>query len=304
MQRSTSPPQQYYWIEFRESYPSNAMLSNGLSINLDNGLTSLLLDMTPDDIATNSPLVIGRTNSDALAGIHVTPIAKPGTTPASIDVVINLGTFEGNQSPTLSLTTSSATAAVGAAVTLTAMASDPDGDPLAYGWEFDDGTFGANLVAQSKSFSADGVYSIRCTVSDMKGHLVTKSVTVTVGSPALATLSGSVTAGGQPLEGVRISGGGRATFTSSDGTWSLTNVPAGTQLLTAEKFDFTFTAGFGNPVNTAGSVRGLAPMTTVAKRRWSISGLPPAPRPSSFQPMAPMRRSRRRPPSRPRAPTR
>ncbi len=248
-----------YWLEYRPGFATTATQGGAVVYwGYPYNTTSQLLDMTPGDGSrANAPLRIGTTFSDALAGIHLTPVGKGGTTPESLDVVVNLGTFPSNHPPSVTLSASATSVASGVAVTFSATASDPDGDPLAYDWDFDDGTFGSNAPAASKSWTTEKVYQVRCTVSDMKGQTASASVAVTVGAPATFTLAGAVTSGGQPVGGVRVSDGTRATFTTSDGLYLLTGVPAGSYTVSAAKTDFTFTRSFGTPVAVAGSMTGL-----------------------------------------------
>ncbi len=247
-----------YWLEFRPAI-SNAQLQNGAAINLGYAYNtgSHLLDMTPDGNTTNSALVIGRTFSDSLAGIHLTPVAKAATTPPSLDIVVNLGTFSTNRAPTLAVTASQSTVAPNASVTFTASATDLDGDTLAYAWDFDDGSFGANAAVVMKTLPTARVYNVTCTVSDMKGKTATAAVLVTVGTPTLFSLSGTVTEASLPLEGVRITDGTRSTFTASDGKYTLTEVPAGSYTLAATKFDDTFVRAFAAPLTVGASATGL-----------------------------------------------
>ncbi len=273
--RGGDPLKRDYWLEFRQALPGNASAFNGAVINFGypysgaNG--SHLLDMTPDGNTSDSALVIGRTFSDPLAGIYLTPVGKGGTTPESLDVVVNLGTFAGNRAPTATIAASASTVANNTSVTFTVTASDPDGDTLAYAWDFDDGTFGPNTAVASKTLGGDRVFFVRCTVSDMKGHLATVGVPVTVGTPSGFSLSGKVTSGGVGLEGVRVSDGARVTTTLSTGDFVLTNVPAGSQTLSASKFDFAISASFTNPVTVSAAASGLD-FTAVANASYSING--------------------------------
>src|SRR5439155_18221908 len=141
-----------------------------------------LLDTAPTspDGKTDSALLIGRTFSDSSAGVHITPIGKGGTVPESLDVVVNLGTFPGNGAPTLTINASLTSVAVGSPVTFTASASDPNGDTLAYFWDFDDKTYGLNTAAPSKSWNIAGEYVVRCVASDMKGATASRWVVITV----------------------------------------------------------------------------------------------------------------------------
>jgi plastocyanin len=262
-----------YWVEHRAAINDNG-LRDGVSINwgFPSNTQSQLLDMTPGDgNRTNASLIIGRTFSDHFAGIHVTPVAKPATTPASVDVVVHLGTFPGNGAPTVSLAASTTTPSTGQLVTFTATASDPDGDTLAYAWDFDDGTWGPNAATATKTFSAARAHNVRLVVSDMKGRTASASVLITVGMPTTFVLSGSVTAGGQPLPDVRITDGTRITFSNTDGSWRLANVPAGNFTLNATRLDYTFTRGFAAPLAVSADQSGLD-FTAAPSPGFTLSG--------------------------------
>jgi MYXO-CTERM domain-containing protein len=251
-----------YWLEFRQAITNNPSLMSGASINFGfpfSGSTgSHLLDMTPGGNTSNSPLVIGRTFSDFASHIHFTPIGKGGTTPESLDIVVNFGPYPNNRPPTLSVMASQMMVPSNTAVTLTAMASDADGDPLAYSWDFDDGTFSVdNAASATKTFTGNRVYQVRCTVSDRKGGTATGAIFVTVGAPTTFTLSGTVTMAGAGVEGVRITDGTRTTFSLSNGSWALTNVPAGTYTINAAKFDLALTRSFAAPLAIAADTGNL-----------------------------------------------
>jgi len=268
-----------YWLEFRQKFNTNPWWTNGASINwspwgVNTGIASTtaqgsdlgtqLLDLTPGspDPLEDSPLVIGRTFSDNEAGVHITPIGKGGTTPESLDVVVNVGTFAGNHAPTLTLTADNLTIAANGSVNFTATASNTDGDALAYYWEFGDklasfngASFSTNNVAtQNKLYPATGYYPVQCTVSDMKGGVVKKTFLVTVGVPATFTISGTITNGGVPMNNVLVSNGlsgssQRSALTDSDGNYIISNLGAGNVTLSALKAGYSFTAsGFSNPV--------------------------------------------------------
>ena len=231
-------PYRVYWLNYRQSITgADAVWStNGLevrfggeSMKATSGQTTLL-DMTPGSRGASSgssrygtmhdaPLAIGRTYSDAEAGIHITPLRKAGTVPEALDVAVNLGAYPGNRAPTVSITP--ATRAVNAytTYTFTATASDPDGDTLSYYWEFDDilkpggiQSGGLNPDARlcttaSHSWSNIGEYDVRCTVSDMKGGVHTATATVTVSgiSAGRITLSGTVRdEHGEPIRGALV----------------------------------------------------------------------------------------------------
>ena len=260
-----------YWAEFRRKY-ANAWFLNGVMLNWDawnNGVTNSgsgthLLDTTPGTPTGNSSkddsaVVIGRTYSDTPSGIHLTPIARgDGSLPENwIDVVVNLGNFPGNHAPTNLLIADRTNVATGVAVNFLAVAGDPDGDALAYAWDFGDLTFGPNSAAASKAWGTAGDYVVRCTVSDMKGGVNTRTVLVTVGSPSTYRASGQITLNGVPLEGVRVNNNQsgtsyRGAYTDSDGYYTVPGLASGSHTLTAIKYGCTLTAsGWSNPITVA-----------------------------------------------------
>jgi hypothetical protein len=266
-----------YWMEFRQKPVTSPWWMSGASVNwspwgVSTSLTTAqgsntgtqLLDMTPGspDGLEDSPLVIGRTFSDFETGVHMTPVGKGGTTPESLDIVVNVGAFPGNQPPVLALAADNLSIAAGGTVHFTATASDPDGDALAYYWEFGDKLAAFNGVSfsidnaatQAKTFANAGYHVVQCTVSDMKGGTVRKTLVVTVGAPATFTISGTITNGGAPVADVLVTNGlsgssQRWSYTDSDGNYVISNLNAGNVTLSALKAGLTFTpSGFSNPV--------------------------------------------------------
>lgn len=240
--RVVRDPSRVYWFSYRAGItnPESIWSSNGLEVRIGGesvvataGHTTLL-DMTPgsrglanipgvtnNPYATlyDAPLAIGRTYSDNEANLHVTPVQKGGTTPESLDVVLNYGPFPGNVAPTASIAPATVTIAAGVPQTFTATASDANGDTLSYYWEFDDpdalgGTAAGNtnpdarLSTQgSHAWTRSGTFLARCTVTDMKGGktIASASVTVTGGTAALRTVSGIVKDElGNPLQGAVV----------------------------------------------------------------------------------------------------
>ncbi|MFM2089893.1 MAG: hypothetical protein RLZZ127_382 [Planctomycetota bacterium] len=255
-----------YWVEYRRLFTSNRWLSNGVTVKA-NGVTNFdggdqLLDTTPGsaDGKNDAAVVFGRTYSDSTNGIHITPLGFGGTSPESIDVRVEIGAFAGNQAPAISGLTGPATLALSTAATFAVAATDPDGDPLAYYWQFGDGQLGSNAAAVSKSWSSAGIYPVRVVVSDRKGQVASRTLLVTVGSPTTFTISGTVLDDqGQPVEGVRVhngqSGGSyRGGFSDSDGTYVIANLAAGSATLAAVKPGYGAIApGFTNPVTVGPS---------------------------------------------------
>ncbi len=243
-----------YYLEFRQRYTSNPWLMNGIGLRWGSkgGSSSQLIDTTPgtSDGKNDSAIVIGRTFSDPQANVHITPVAKGNTYPESIDVVVNFGPFPTNQAPRVIVSASSPTAGVNGLVTFNAAASDPNGDALAYCWEFGDGTFSSNSPVVVKSWATANDYVVRCFVSDMKGGTAIDSTIVRVGSPSTFTLSGRVLSDGKPLGGVLVSASSsRYTYTDSDGTYTISRLNAGSYTLSALSYPYIFAAPFfANPI--------------------------------------------------------
>lgn len=258
-----------YWAEFRRKN-ANAWFLNGIILNWDdwnNGVTNSgsgthLLDTTPGTPAGNSskddcPVTIGRTYSDVASGVHITPIARgDGSLPENwIDVVVNLGNSSTNVPPTNHLIADRLSAPLNSAINFSSIASDSNGDALAYAWDFGDQSFGPNSANVSRAWGTAGLYNVRCTVSDMKGGVSTKYVVVAIGSPTTFRASGRVTLNGVGLEGVRVhngqsAGNYRAAYTDSDGYYTVANLAAGSHNLNAVKYGYALPAsGWSNPIN-------------------------------------------------------
>lgn len=69
-----------------------------------------------------------------------------------------------NQKPTATLTVTTTDTKRG--IKATVSASDPDGDPLTYAWNFGDGSTASGKTAQEHSYATDGTYTVKVTVSD------------------------------------------------------------------------------------------------------------------------------------------
>ena len=273
-------PEKSYGVEFRQKFTSNNWLMSGAGLRFTRDYSSTdgteLLDTTVSSLSNknDSALTIGRTFSDTTYGVHITPIRKGGTVPPSLDVVVNLGSFPGNQPPAISVMSASKTnPAVNASVSFSVTASDPNGDPLAYGWDFGDGTFGANSPNVTKSWPSTGEYNVRCVVSDMKGGRSSKFITIRVGSPTTYRASGRVTtSAGAPVEGVRVTGGSKDTFTDSAGNYTLLQLIRNqSYTFSATKYDWTTTpVGFSNPVRISSNLININ--FTATPRFYTVTG--------------------------------
>ena len=86
----------WYWIGFRQSFTTNASLTNGAYViwGFNNKQQSQLLDLTMPGTSTNDvALAVGSTFTDAAYGISIRPIARGGAEPAQyLDLEITVPT--------------------------------------------------------------------------------------------------------------------------------------------------------------------------------------------------------------------
>lgn len=97
--------------------------------------------------------------------------------------------------------------------------SDPEGQPLAYAWDFGDGATGTG-VAPSHAYGTDGTYTVQLVVTDSKGLAsAPKTATVTVPETSPSVEAGdddAIAAGGQFSLSAVVGDG------TGDGPWSYT----------------------------------------------------------------------------------
>lgn len=253
-----------YWLEYRQLFTNKPALMQGASLRWAGrgSEASLLLDTTPGSALEkdDAPILIGRTYSDFAAGIHLTPVARGGANPAWLDIVVNRGLFPSNRPPSLALRGGPAVGSTATEFHWQAEAHDPDGDELAYAWDFGDQSPGPNAASVTHRWTNAGHYRLQCTVSDLRGGTARQSVLVQIGNPATFRLAGRVVADGQPAANAKVSiGQGRQTYTDSDGTFELTGVPRGTYTLAAGTLEGVRfePQGFRNPVSVTGHRTGL-----------------------------------------------
>lgn len=251
----------YFFAEYRPNFRQDGAhesnTDNGILIAwTDNG--SQLLDMTPlsSGGVNDAPLLIGRTFSDPGQGVYITPIGKGGSYPDDyMDVVVNYEAGLSNAAPVGVLTASNLAPATNTNITLNMAATDPDGDTLAYSWEFGDGSFSTNNSANvTKSWGNAGLYFVRCTASDRRGKEVSKSVIIRVGNPTNSSVGGRVAkADGTGLADVMIRvDGDHIAYTDSDGRYAVTRLNNGSYTLSAFRDGWTVSAQFPNPITLNG----------------------------------------------------
>ena len=114
----------------------------------------------------------------------------------------------GNRRPVAVAAASPASGTAPLQVVLSAEASrDPDGDALAFAWDFGDGSPAGTGPIVTHAYRSNGAYRARVTAADPHGGQATSAVSVTVGTPPVAAiLEPAVGAGFRPGEVVRYSG--------------------------------------------------------------------------------------------------
>jgi hypothetical protein len=248
-----------YWVEFRQAHTSNPYLMEGVTLRwAGNGSESTrLLDTTPGSPPgkDDSAIVIGRTFSDRETGIHITPLRRVSAAQQSVEIAVNIGTFQENNLPIVSIAGETNALSTATELSFAATAADPDGDALAYHWDFGNGAFGPNSPEASYRWAEPGQYVVRCVVTDMKGGQASDSLVVQVGTPTTFRLSGKITDAGLPIEGVQVYASSRqVTYTDSSGRYNLVGLAPGTYTLRARLEGYVLrNDGFLNPITVGPS---------------------------------------------------
>ena len=258
------------WVELRQhaGWAGNRWVMNGVGLRWDPWLSSnggtQVLDATPQTVEghADSPLVIGRTFSDPIADIHVTPVAMAQGSGSAMDVDVRVGPFPGNRAPIVGLEVSASAVEPDAVVTFRAVASDEDGDDLSYAWEFEDRSVHPSEPVVLAGFPTAGYQRVRVVISDRRGLNRSASAVVRVGNPSGTLIHGRVVdAAGNPVSDVRIHNGAPAPLaahrhacTDSDGRFALTNLSDGSWTIAAERPGWTFARHrFLNPLSARGA---------------------------------------------------
>jgi PKD repeat protein len=225
-----------YWMGFRQLHTNAPVSAVGLGIRWADPTNrpTLFLDTTPGSAAGVSDgfLRPGHTFSDPLLDVHVTPIGTVGTPVEALDVDIRFGPFPGDRPPVATLTPPPATVPAGTPVTFTVTASDPDDDPLAYGWDFGDETVLPNQPSITRTFASPGHVMARCIVSDRRGGTTSVQARIRVGTTTGSDIGGLILRQGQPLDGVTLSvSGNPVAHTAQDGRFLVPGLNNGTRLI-------------------------------------------------------------------------
>ena len=243
-----------YNLEYHYNYNST-FRNNALVIWSGFGGAGHLIDTTPGTPGgkADGGIELGRTFSDAAAGVHFTVVGRNSTVPESLDIAVNYGNPPTNVPPTLTLSASATSVAVNGSITFTAVAADANGDALAYHWECTDGYPGTNAATFTRAFPTADQLTVHCTVSDMKGGATRRHTVVTVGAPGRYVLNGRVTDGAQPVQGVLISDGSKYCYTDANGDYALADLATGAHTITALLYGSSFSPNGGSVNIVAGA---------------------------------------------------
>jgi hypothetical protein len=250
-----------YNIEYHNNYgvehTSRVELRNSaLVIWSGFGGAGHLIDTTPGTPGgkDDSGIEVGRTFSDPSAGVHFTVVKRnANTSPESLDVAVNYGNPTTNIAPTLALTATTTNVAINGSITFTANATDANGDPLAYHWDFGDGLPSTNVAVFTRRFTAARQHTVLCTVTDMKGGTARRHLVVAIGNPTRATVYGRVTNGGAGVQDVLVGTSSKYTYTDADGYYALADLTVGSQTITPLLYGNTFTPASSTASVVAGA---------------------------------------------------
>ena len=170
-----------------------------------------------------------------------------------------------NHPPTVSLTANTLAVPVGQDIVFTASGSDPDGDTLAYAWDYDiENEFapeGMNQAEAVRRWTSEGWYGVTVTCSDHKGGISRDRVLVKVGNPSSnGVVSGRVLQGGLPVVGARVfvEESGQQSITMEDGTYLLAGLSTASQItIKAMQDGEVFQSSMVMPVTPRPALEGL-----------------------------------------------
>jgi PKD repeat protein len=199
------------------SKPPNQSPTAALSANPSTGIAPLLVQLSsagssdPDGAIASYSWNFG--NGQTGTGPSPSVVYNtPGTYVVTLTVTDNDGATNAksttvtvvapNQLPTASIVATPTSGPAPLVVSVNgAGSSDPDGSIVAYAWDFGNGQTAAGPIAQT-TYTSQGTFTIRLTVTDNSGATRTASRSINVGAPnakPIATLTAIPTSGPAPL---------------------------------------------------------------------------------------------------------
>jgi PKD repeat protein len=122
----------------------------------------------------------------------------------TVPVTVTPGSGGGpDQAPSVAPTATPSNGLAPLAVSFQANGSDPDNDPLAYDWDFGDGSAHGSGASPSHSYVQAGNYTATVTADDGRGMTATDTVAITVTAPGVFPFTPPPASG---VEGIRARG--------------------------------------------------------------------------------------------------
>ena len=195
-------PLSSYWVSYRRKASEYGLsFVNGTSRAQMVTSENTLLDMTPNTqgvVNSGSPagvdfkdafLLLGRSFSDYEADSHVTPIRKGGIAPMEyIEVVVNVGTVKSGEAkaPKFDFLVSNTNPAINEVVEFTVNPKEGNFTDYAYAWYVNEVGISEPAFLNNKSFSnqftSTGHQVVKVVLSDFKGGISSRNITILVGN--------------------------------------------------------------------------------------------------------------------------
>lgn len=174
-------------------------------------------------LRSTSPLIdVGQATATLLPPTDLAGNARRADGKNDGSLQVDLGAYEFQRAaPTISAFAVPATATAGQTITLSATASDLDGEPITYGWSLSDGRTGSG-ASLSTSFAAAGTYTATLTATDESGQTVTQAGQIVVSAaPVVNVPAPTVTLTKKPTASIKRGTKGFAIATGSKRTATL-----------------------------------------------------------------------------------